>query len=1058
MIRPGRVVTSPPERFLWFGKLKDFAYAWQSMLAFFPLRRAIVHAREQRLSIHDPNRTTNVEVGQSVTAVATYNDGVLFATQREAGTGASVHRLAYGASSPTWIADVEHDVSAISASPTGTYALLAGARASHLACGDTTTVTAVEAIEAGVALPDGRWVTMRRSAIELHGPSSTHEPVLAIRRDGRFVFADSLGEPAALLFVYNQATHSVVQHLNLRTRVASTGLLVPLSSSVCVARARRMALLSSSAEQQVYLLDLRIGRLLASHAIPDRVSDIDIDATGDEVALVCDGRLTLVGLSDLMSGRSVVAGAAPDETASPVVGLSREAPVDDEGASEAVLEPEAAIALSEIPVPTGLALPDPIDPLLAEVFLARAFDLVAALCRRAIAIAWDTGRLAFHEASALPYEGEVDALLRRNPPRAPAKVAAADNDIFDAAQVCRFLWSDAVLAPGNQLVNRSVDDSLAHEIDWPLRGLIKEFSLSPVACDILLALLAPGGRPEFARLFAIIRNDPARPLCDEMLLGQLLEPRAPIVAIAAELEAGAPLLRFGLVRRGDGERIFAPLTVEPAVMARLRAMPLVDVELGDVTAANELWIAKDAVPALERALVDAEPPLRLLIRGRRGAGRRTLAAMIAHAAQRPCAQIDLQTVSKKEMLDWLRARLVRASVLGHLPCVSGLDEPDIDAEIQAALLRIVRDHQGPLIMRGRPEWTPGSEVRVTTLDLPKLSETGRRQVWQQRLDGLAAIEPSAIDTLATRHAVGPGRIIAVTDRIDASATPAQATDIIEARLADARESRLGSVASRITKLTRWDDVVLPDDVWQRIQELMARVKFRRQVYETWGFQNVATTSLGITALFQGGPGTGKTLVAGAIARELDYELYRVDVSRIVSKWIGETEKNLAQIFDSAEDGRLVLLFDEADTLFAKRTEVKTSTDRYANSEVNFLLQRLDTFQGVALLTTNRPGAMDPAFQRRLSMAVTFPEPDEDLRERIWQVHIPKAVPRDPDLDLADIARSHQFSGGHIRNAVMRALFFAASEGAPLGQAHLVEAIRLEYQNLGKLSQGGAVGW
>src|SRR5579862_1114133 len=167
------------------------------------------------------------------------------------------------------------------------------------------------------------------------------------------------------------------------------------------------------------------------------------------------------------------------------------------------------------------------------------------------------------------------------------------------------------------------------------------------------------------------------------------------------------------------------------------------------------------------------------------------------------------------------------------------------------------------------------------------------------------------------------------------------------------------------------------------------------------------------------------MVAGVIARDLGLELYRVDVSRITSKWIGETEKNLGQLFDAAEDGQVMLLFDEADSLFAKRTEVKTSVDKYSNMEVNYLLQRLDTFEGIAILTTNFGTAIDSAFKRRLSFRLTFPFPDEEMREKLWAGHLPADVPRAGAFDLADLARRFRLSGGYIRNAALRAAFLAA---------------------------------
>jgi SpoVK/Ycf46/Vps4 family AAA+-type ATPase len=235
-----------------------------------------------------------------------------------------------------------------------------------------------------------------------------------------------------------------------------------------------------------------------------------------------------------------------------------------------------------------------------------------------------------------------------------------------------------------------------------------------------------------------------------------------------------------------------------------------------------------------------------------------------------------------------------------------------------------------------------------------------------------------------------------------------------------------------------------------------RIRHRRTVFDAWGFDRVMSTSRGLTALFQGGPGTGKTLVASAIAHELGLDLYRVDVSRIMSKWIGETEQNLAKLFDAAEDGNAIILFDEADSLFAKRTEVRSSTDRYANLEVNYLLQRLDSFEGIAILTTNFGTSIDNALKRRLSFRLTFPFPDEDQRERLWRAHLPPEVPTRGALELGALARRYRLSGGYIRNCALRAAFLAAEQGGILTADLLERAVKAEFREIGKLAESGAL--
>jgi SpoVK/Ycf46/Vps4 family AAA+-type ATPase len=265
------------------------------------------------------------------------------------------------------------------------------------------------------------------------------------------------------------------------------------------------------------------------------------------------------------------------------------------------------------------------------------------------------------------------------------------------------------------------------------------------------------------------------------------------------------------------------------------------------------------------------------------------------------------------------------------------------------------------------------------------------------------------------------------------------------------DDRLAGLATRVATAQTWDDLVLPEDQTTAIVELLSRIRERRRVYEDWGFGGKLGKGLGVAALFSGPPGTGKTMAAALVARDLGVELYQVDLSKLASKWIGETEKNLAALFDAAEAGHAILLFDEADAVFGKRTDVKSSNDRHANHEVNYLLQRLESFAGVCLLTTNHEAAIDEAFRRRLSVHVRFSVPEAEERRRLWRALLPAQAPRTADLGVDQLARAFVMSGGHIRNAVVRAAFLAADEDAAIGQAHLERAARLEYEALGKLA-------
>jgi hypothetical protein len=400
--------------------------------------------------------------------------------------------------------------------------------------------------------------------------------------------------------------------------------------------------------------------------------------------------------------------------------------------------------------------------------------------------------------------------------------------------------------------------------------------------------------------------------------------------------------------------------------------------------------------------------------------------------------------------------LQRVALRGWLPCIDGLDAiPSDDPATREAVRALVDEHRGPVALRLAPHTQPPVAPGYVLIDLPTSTIAERAAQWTSVLAS-RGLAPHDADSLAARYTIGPGTIQRVVAMVEHRADDGNVEDAIDDAMRQHLETKIGAVATRIAKRATWSQIVLPNDIQDSIIELIARVRHRRRVFDTWGFDRVMTSSRGLTALFQGGPGTGKTLVAGAIANELGLELYRVDLSRVVSKWIGETEQNLAKVFDAAEEGQILVLFDEADSLFTKRTEVRSSVDRYANLEVNYLLQRLDTFEGVAILTTNFGSAIDPAFKRRLAVRLTFPFPDEDARERLWNVHLPPEAPRAGKLDLAGLARRYRMSGGYIRNAALRAAFLAAEEDSPLTQDHLERAVRAEFREVGKLADSGVL--
>ena len=313
--------------------------------------------------------------------------------------------------------------------------------------------------------------------------------------------------------------------------------------------------------------------------------------------------------------------------------------------------------------------------------------------------------------------------------------------------------------------------------------------------------------------------------------------------------------------------------------------------------------------------------------------------------------------------------------------------------------------------------------------------------WHQALGDRAAAFSTDLDGIAAEFRLSTRDIAGIADSLGRDATASQSGTSLWRACRGALHRRLRSLAQRIETRARWDDLILPQAQKETLRQIATHARHRLTVYERWQFAAKSTGGLGISVLFAGESGTGKTMTAGVLADELQLELFRIDLSAVVSKYIGETEKNLARVFDAAEDGGAILLFDEADALFGKRSEVKDSHDRYANIEVSYLLQRMEAYCGLAILTTNQKTALDKAFHRRLRFVVNFPFPGEAERQAMWQRAFPSATPT-ADLDFAKLARL-QMTGGSIRNVALNAAFHAADAGEPVHMKHLRKAAHAE---------------
>lgn len=369
-------------------------------------------------------------------------------------------------------------------------------------------------------------------------------------------------------------------------------------------------------------------------------------------------------------------------------------------------------------------------------------------------------------------------------------------------------------------------------------------------------------------------------------------------------------------------------------------------------------------------------------------------------------------------------------------------------EESARAIRFVQGCQAPLILSARSALSAGGQVPRLHLPTPDIQE--QELLWRQ------ALGEKANGTLREVPRVLGQFQLSATDIQRLGRSDAR-KETLWSRCRALAQPRLAHLAERVASSVGWDDLVLPQREAEVLHHLTAQVRNCFTVYHDWGMAGGSTRGQGVTALFAGPSGTGKTLAAEVIANDLELDLYRVDLSAVVSKYIGETEKNLAQIFDAAEAGGVVLLFDEADALFGERSQVSDSHDRYANIEIAYLLQRMESFAGLSILTTNIRDAIDQAFLRRLRFLVDFPFPDKGLRRAIWSQSFPAGL-LEAGLDLDRLARLN-VAGGTIRTIALNAAFLAADQDKPLDMGHIQRAARFEYDKMGRLlSPAELEGW
>jgi AAA+ superfamily predicted ATPase len=597
---------------------------------------------------------------------------------------------------------------------------------------------------------------------------------------------------------------------------------------------------------------------------------------------------------------------------------------------------------------------------------------------------------------------------------------------------------------------------------------------------IVLLALAPELDLRYERIYAYLQDDMTRKrptfdmvaslLCADVdergCLVRRLDPDAPLVrhAVFDPGSSDVPLAARALVLDVAWRNfLLARDEMDPrmARYARLLAPPRLRIDECHADPA-----IADRVKALCTEAIAGRDALRLVLVGPHGAGKRSLALALAHELGLRLLVVDLRDIATaQETRECLRRARLGSALLGALPYIHGAGAlAGRDRQLAVALTESLAA-SGAWFVLSLVEPLPqlhGPALTARQLRLERPSTEARLALWRSAL-AAASVECDEGDMrlLASRFRVSGSQIAqAVVDAAGmlSSRSPWRAS---EAQLAAATRALCGDelarLAQRVSPQATFADLVATSEAQAQLREICARVVTRETVRSRWTRECVHARNAGVTALFTGPSGTGKTLAAEVVAGELGYDLFRIDLSAIVSKYIGETEKNLDRVFAAAEYANAVLFFDEADALFGKRSEVKDAHDRYANIEIAYLLQKMEQFDGLAILATNLKQNLDEAFARRLTFSVNFAFPEVAERRRLWDALWPRSAPRAADVDLDWFAREYPLSGGNIRNTVLAAVHLAAADGEAVCREHLLHATRREYQKLGKtIAHPGAI--
>jgi ATP-dependent 26S proteasome regulatory subunit len=624
-------------------------------------------------------------------------------------------------------------------------------------------------------------------------------------------------------------------------------------------------------------------------------------------------------------------------------------------------------------------------------------------------------------------------------------------------------------------------ESLRRGLTPRLNELGRLFHLSMFDIDTILVCILPELDLTYQQLYAYLQDDVTkRSPTVNFVLQLLCESFAEILKARQAFSPESPLVRYHLLQLYDDppsrpvpllakslqvdERIASYLLETDRIDARLLpfshlARP--NIKLPDVILPDD---TKERLTGLVTQF--KEKGLICNFHGTHGVGRRATAEAVCSELGIPILNVDVNKMVAVNtplelllMLVFREGRLQNAALLLNGYDLLLGDEKEIRLSYES-LITELKNYPQWVFLVSEKEWQPGGipgDKPFISIELPVPSYTARRQLWRRHFNDDSTLAADIdFGDLAAKFRLSGGQ---VRDVVAAARSLAQWRDTGKAVItvqdlyaACRRQFRgtLSALSRKIQPKYNWPDIILPKDQMEQLHEICSYVKYYYTVYDDWGFEHKLSTGKGLNVLFSGPSGTGKTMAAEIIANKLGLDLYKIDLSAIVSKYIGETEKNLDRIFQEGRTSNAILFFDEADALFGKRSEVRDSHDRYANIEVAYLLQKMDEYEGAVILATNLRKNMDEAFARRMHFTVEFPTPEEADRHRIWQNIFPREAPLATDIDLSFLARQFKITGGNIKNIALGAAFLAAQDGGSINMENIIWATKREFQKMGKL--------